>query len=450
MLFRNVSSNLLLITFPVVIAQAVIAKSEANEQSQLNLQQAIDMAVQNDIWLDSADFKQQALLHRAKAAGTLPDPKVSIDLLNMPTDSFNFEQEAMTQFRLGATQALPRGKSLSIKQDKLTLAATELPILKQVRQAQISKQLSLYWLDAHLAKSNIALLEQNMPLFEQMIDIAKASYSSAVANTRQQDVISAQVELVKLQSQLIEQQQVLVYTAAKLSEWLDVNLNENPFVAPGLANSSKKLNQLLSPVRQLNQQQLSQLVSAHPEVKALQIQYSVAEKDIALRQQDYEPQWSLKASYGYRDHPSSTADRADLVSIGVSFDVPLFAADKQDQNLAAARAQASAVKLQQTLKIRELQAGLAAQLQLYQSLSTRQALYSSELLVQLQQQSEATLTAYTNDDGQFSEVLQARISELETKLMTNQINTQLSKAIIGAEYYLVATSNANFSSTGAK
>ena len=435
MLPSNIGSKWLLVAFALT---ATTSAAQAKDiSSSLSLEQAIKIAVKRDVWHQSADLKQQALLHKAKAADTLADPKVSIELMNMPTDTFNFEQEAMTQFRVAATQALPRGDSLSLKQAKVSLAASELPILKQVRQARVTEQLSLLWLQAQLAQSNIALIEQDMPLFEQMIDIAKASYSSALGNTRQQDVISAQVELLKLQNKLYEQQQKLVFASAKLGEWLDVNLNNVRFSLPDLITTESKLKNLLSLMGPESTSAFYQTISNHPELKALQIQHKVAEQNIELRQQEYKPQWSVKASYGYRDQPSAMADRADLVSVGVTFDLPLFTANKQDQNLAAARAQAGSVKLNQELKSRELQAGLAAQLQQYQTLTSRQALFDKELLVQLQQQSEAALTAYTNDDGQFSEVLQARISELDTKLLANKITNELQQSIIKSQYYLV-------------
>ena len=45
-------------------------------------------------------------------------------------------------------------------------------------------------------------------------------------------------------------------------------------------------------------------------------------------------------------------------------------------------------------------------------LNERQNLYKNDLLPQMHEQAEASLTAYTNDDGDFAEVVRARIAEL--------------------------------------
>jgi hypothetical protein len=42
-----------------------------------------------------------------RAAEALPDPVLRLGAANLPTDSFAFNQEAMTQFQVGLSQAIP-------------------------------------------------------------------------------------------------------------------------------------------------------------------------------------------------------------------------------------------------------------------------------------------------------------------------------------------------------
>ena len=69
-------------------------------------------------------------------------------------------------------------------------------------------------------------------------------------------------------------------------------------------------------------------------------------------------------------------------------------------------------------------------------LQKRDTLYQNTLLVQMAEQSQATLNAYTRDDGDFSEVMRARISELNAKL--DALNIQVDQQIITARlnYYV--------------
>tara|TARA_R110002167_G_scaffold259912_2_gene466433 strand:- start:8995 stop:9345 length:351 start_codon:yes stop_codon:yes gene_type:complete len=74
--------------------------TQANEITlSLPLDVAIAQAQKNDPWLVENKFTQDALESKSIAASTLPDPTVSLGLLNMPTDSFDFNI-AHTAYRL--------------------------------------------------------------------------------------------------------------------------------------------------------------------------------------------------------------------------------------------------------------------------------------------------------------------------------------------------------------
>ena len=78
----------------------------------LTLERAVKAAQLNDPWLVGNRHSQDAIESMSVAAGTLPDPQVSLGLANVPTDTFDFDQEPMTQFKVGVTQMFPRGDSL--------------------------------------------------------------------------------------------------------------------------------------------------------------------------------------------------------------------------------------------------------------------------------------------------------------------------------------------------
>jgi hypothetical protein len=84
----------------------------------VSLEQAITLAQQNDPWLHGSRLKQSAVENRSIASGTLPDPKVSLGIMNLPTDTWDLDQEGMTQLKVGVSQMFPRGDSLEIKKDQ--------------------------------------------------------------------------------------------------------------------------------------------------------------------------------------------------------------------------------------------------------------------------------------------------------------------------------------------
>ena len=65
-------------------------------------------------------------------------------------------------------------------------------------------------------------------------------------------------------------------------------------------------------------------------------------------------------------------------------------------------------------------------------------LYKNTLLPQVAVQAQATLNAYTRDDGDFSEVMRARISELNAKI--DALNITVDQQIITARLNYYASS----------
>jgi hypothetical protein len=86
-----------------------------------------------------------------------------------------------------------------------------------------------------------------------------------------------------------------------------------------------------------------------------------------------------------------------------------------------------------------LQAALLAEQATIAGLNTRLALYENDLLPHLDQYAEATLTAYTNDEGEFVEVVRARISQLNASIDAMTLAVDQRKALARLAYYLPET-----------
>ena len=162
---------------------------------------------------------------------------------------------------------------------------------------------------------------------------------------------------------------------------------------------------------------------------------------IELAQQKYKPGWGVNDSYGYRYNVPMGNDRADLFSVGVTFDLPLFADNRQDKQVESAVSQTESVKTEKWLLLRKLIASFeTAKAQLLR-LDQRQQLFMQQLLPQIHEQAEASLTAYTNDDGDFAEVVRARIAELNANIDALNINVDRQKTIIQLNYFFIRSAD---------
>ena len=80
-------------------------------------------------------------------------------------------------------------------------------------------------------------------------------------------------------------------------------------------------------------------------------------------------------------------------------------------------------------------------------LNERQKLYQERLLPQMHDQAEASLTAYTNDDGDFAEVVRSRIAELNASIDALNINVERQKSIIQLNYFFMNSADQIISSS---
>lgn len=445
----------------VLVAVQILVTASAHATAPLSLDRAVELAQYNDPWLVGNQQSQQAMESQAVAAGALPDPKMSVGLANLPTDTFDFDQEAMTQFKVGLSQMFPRGDSRALKRKKLQLISSQFPYQRENRRASVVVTVTSLWLDVFKAQQSIALIETDRALFEQLADVAHLSYSAALGRSRQQDVVRAQLELTRLEDRLTVLLQQRDEAQRRLSEWLSdqfsehYGINREPLanaLAIGVDSVLPQLSLLglgqHGPVEAASAQQLAEYFFRHPSVMAVDSRIKASGADIELSEQKYKPEWGVNLSYGYRESDPAGQDRADFLSVGVTFDMPLFTANRQDQDYQASIARSESVKTEKWLLLRKMIAAFEATRTRLQRLDERNTLYRELLLPQMQDQAEASLSAYTNDDGDFAEVMRANIALLNAHIDELGIEVDRQKAIAQLNYFLTVSTVVNTNDIG--
>ncbi|GHB59474.1 copper transporter [Psychrosphaera saromensis] len=454
-----------------------------NVKSVLTFEMAIKTAQKNDPWLSGNAHQQQALKLMGQASNSLPDPKVSFGLANLPVGGFDFSQVAMTQAQIGISQVFPRGDTLALKSQQYKTQSEAFPYQRQDREAKVAVTVGRLWLEAYRAQQSITLIENNRALFEQLADVAQANYSSALARTRQQDIVRAQLELTRLEERLDKLRQQKSQSEGMLFQWLinfadtantttadmnfymdlynvdfgeqlpQIDLHRFDLLDAEFSQQHQQHHQQQQQQMQSSQRVDSQRVRTstliqrfeyHPSVQAINKKITATKTQVHIAEQKYKPQWGVSASYGYRDDaPSSITgaagiERDDLFSIGISFDLPIFTENKQDKEVQSAISKTEAVKTEKLLLLRELLSAYSNISARLDGVKRRQSLYKSKLLPQIHDNAEATLSAYNNDDGDFLEVVRSRIAVLNTEIDElnldvdeQQLNLELNYMFIG-------------------
>ncbi len=269
---------------------------------------------------------------------------------------------------------------------------------RNVRTATQKAWLEIYFLDrAH------ALITESRPFFADLAEITRSLY--AVGRKTQQDVLHAELELSRLDDRLIDIERRRARARSSLAEWIG-EAAYRPLAAkfpswdrlPAIAD-------------------LQQGLALHPTLLAAEAQVDASGADVRIADQRSKPRWALDVGYGYREgNLPSGAPRSDLVTVGVTVDLPFFRKKSVDSTLSAALQERTASKSSKLRLERELGRQLEAEHAQWQDLTRRLALYDAQILNLSRDQAEAALLAYQSDAGDFANVMRAYIGYLNTRI----------------------------------
>ncbi|WP_417561431.1 TolC family protein [Marinomonas sp.] len=404
----------------------------------LSLQQAVEKAVSQDDWLISSQQKENAIRALSQGMTALPDPKINVGLLNMPTDSFDFNQEAMTQFNVSVSQMFPAGDTLRLTGEKYAAQGDQMPLMRDNRRAMLAMEVSNLWLTAYSYEESIKLVKQNRTLFEQLHEVVESSYSSAYGRAKQQDLVRSELELIKLDHRLTQLSQAKENALKKLSQYIlptmaDQNTADQDIT---LKTTGEPIMVTPSNILSSNSLALAARLSLHPLVRIVDVQSNTAQIDKSIAEQKYKPEWGVTLGYGYRGDDLSGKDRADLASIAVSVSVPIFSSSRQDAQVKAASLQVESFLSEKQLVLNEFMAKYRVLTSDITLLDQRIRLYQTKLLPSYRESAQAMLNAYTSNDGVFSDVVQARIATLNAHIELLNIRIERFKRLAELNYVM--------------
>lgn len=393
------------------LALAVCLWATPSLAKGLTLEQAEQLALSNEPGLIAQHWRVQSLQQRAIADKQLNDPKLQLGLLNLPTDSFDLDQEPMTQLKASYIQQFPGGDTLRIKQDKALNQAEKTAVMMAQRRLKILQKVRLSYIELAYLHQALVTVNNSRTLFLQLVEISESLFS--LGRQDQQDLIRAELGLTRLDERENKIQQKIAAERNRLSRWIGLEASQQPLLNqwPRLQQSDFKSDRVL----------LSQQLQQHPDVQDFDWQLALARNEIELVEASLEPGWGLNLSYAHRlDAPNGT-ERADFISAVVTFDLPYFSENRQDRQRLAREHHYQALKNQRNERLRQMLADIALQQDNLSLLRDRQQLYQNQILPQSAQQEQAALLSYQSDQGLFADVMRAALEHLNAQLEERRI-----------------------------
>jgi outer membrane protein, heavy metal efflux system len=362
----------------------------------------------NNQELQSQKSNIDALRDAIPAAGALDDPQLGLALLNLPVDTWRFNQEPMTQKQVRISQKLPWFGKLDLKTRKAVLEANIAEARWQAQRLALARRIIAAYYDLALAVRGDQINTQLMELVRQLLQSSESRYASGMG--LQQDVLQAQVEL----SRLVDEQNDLADRRRAQNRKLNALLNRPGFqaVAPVV--------RMPPPSMHLDAQQLQETaLRRNPEIIARGLAIEQAGVSVDLARNDFYPDFNVSLAYGIREDDRLGAERPDFFSAGVNLNIPLYRSRKQTPLLEAAARRRKAAEQ----SLRDLLLSLPHRIQTVDSaverLQASHRLYTGTLLLQARQWADSAQSAYEVGKLEFNSMINAQMQVLRLQLQAD-------------------------------
>jgi len=380
----------------------VVSLSSANAFS-LNLQQAEQLAIQSDPSIEIFKATSRSFVDESIADGTLADPKLRLGAINVPVDTFDLEQEQMTQLKVGIQQNFPRGDVLSIKQKQSQYLSHAALSMADDTQLKIVRDVREVYLNLFYEVAAYQIIRETRKLFSELVKITESNYAAGRVN--QQDVVLAGLELSRLDDRSTKIQAREESYRANLEQWIgDVAWNNISADFPVLPDLPQQID-------------LNQLIPSHPLIRAESAKINASKQMTEMARQEYKPGWSLLFDYGFRsgNNPDGSR-RADFATAIVSLDIPLFTGKRQDKTVSSNEEKISAARYSKDDQLRKLKQLYEKNKHRWIRLGEREQLYKNSLLTAAKNNSKASLKSYQSGVSEFNTLMRAQITELDVRL----------------------------------
>jgi cobalt-zinc-cadmium efflux system outer membrane protein len=279
----------------------------------------------------------------AIAADRLPDPTLDVGIQDFPVtgpDAGRLNRDNFTMQKIGISQQFinPAKRHARAARASADIGIAEAGALVEGRSVRL--QTALAWVDLYYAKRRLAqlkLLDTSLADLQSTVGARLASGSARPSQTLEPDQLRAQVN---------DRRAELSANVAKARALLARFTGDpNPDVAGA------------PPDLMVDRSRLLAGISALPSLRAMDAQTVAADADTQLARAEKRPDWKVSASYGRRE-----PNYGDLVSVGVSIDLPFFSKRRQDPKIAAAASEAERVRFNRVAAEREVLAALDSDL----------------------------------------------------------------------------------------
>lgn len=372
----------------------------------LTFDDALRLAQTKAPQLEAREAAVAAAQSNALPAGALPDPKLVLGVDNLPVngpDAYSVSRDFMTMRRIGVMQEFPNGAKrkarVAVAQDKVAVAEAQ----TRITRLTILRETAIAWIARKTVEQELAHMD-DLRAENRLLDSAVKAMLAGGKGTATDAVMPRQ------EAALIEDRADALRTRreqaiATLKRWIGAAAEE-PL-------------QGTSPDWPISHDVLAHSLHRHPELTEFDSKERMLDAEIGEAQAEKKPDWALELAYQQRGPQFS-----DMVSMQVSFDLPIFPGSRQDPKIAAKRAERAGLDAEREATLREHTAMLESDLAEHRRLANAVKRQREVLLPLADEKVALAMAAWRGGKGSLAEVIAARREHIDTELQVIELEGQ--------------------------
>ena len=394
---------------------ASLAVFAARVAEPLNLEQALQLAQGRSQGLVAQDNAALAAREMAVSAGRLPDPTLKIGINNLSVngpDAGSLTRDFMTMRTIGVMQEITRADKRQARAARYEREEEAAHASRELTLANLQRDTAMAWLDRYYREQMREVLVTEHDEARLQVESADAVYRAGRGS--QADVFAARSAVAQLEDRMAVTELQVATAKTQLARWIGEPAAQ-ALGAPPVMDTTH-----------LDAATLESQLGHHPELAVMAKQEQMAQADAAVARANKKADWTVELMYSQRG-----PNYSNMVSIGLSIPLQWDQKSRQDREVAAKLAMVDQAHAQLEEATREHMAETGEMLQEWQSDRGRLKRYDSSFLPLAALRTQAAVAAYRGNTGPLNAVLEARRSEIDTRM--DELRLQMDTARLWAQ-----------------
>ena len=309
--------------------------------------------------------------------------------------------------RSACASNFPAGDTLKLKSQRAQKELSREEARLEMEKRNLLRQVRMTWFELYYVNRSLGILEENRILQQRLVNDAESRYRATAGG--QPEVLQARQALARNDDRIAMLRAQRARGQSQLSRWIqEAAFGDLPATLPDFTH----LPDSFDPTR-------------HPEWLAARAGLEAAGIDADIARQEYKPGFMVDVAYGLRRTRPDGAERPDMFTALVTFDLPIFREKRQDRRLAEKQTLETSARFEAEDKRRELDSMYRATRAEHEALAERVKIFAERILPAAEREASLTVAGFARDQSMRRE---ARLKALDTTLELTRLRVDLAKS----------------------